>query len=71
MNGLSGLFAAWRLFLRKPGAISGLVNKVDTAKFSFRAAFSFRDVDAVWLFGKRTRNCRVFGLYRRLALDWR
>ena len=39
MNGLSGLFAAWQLFLRKPGAISGLDNKVDTAKFSFRAAF--------------------------------
>ena len=40
MNGLSGLFAAWQLFLRKPGAISGLDNKVDTAKFSFRAAFN-------------------------------
>ena len=39
MNGLSGLFAAWQLFLRKPSAISGLDNKVDTAKFSFRAAF--------------------------------
>ena len=39
MNGLSGLFTAWQLFLRKPGAISGLDNKVDTAKFSFRAAF--------------------------------
>ena len=39
MNGLWGLFAAWQFFLRKPGAISGLDNKVDTAKFSFRAAF--------------------------------
>ena len=39
MNGLSNLFAAWQLFLRRQDAISGLDNKVDTAKFSFRAAF--------------------------------
>ena len=39
MNGLSNLFAAWQLFLRRQDAISGLDNKVDAAKFSFRAAF--------------------------------
>ena len=39
MNGLSRLFTALQLFHQKPGAISKVDNTLDTAKFSFRAAF--------------------------------
>ena len=39
MNGLSGLFTASQLFHQKPGATSKLDNTLDTAKYSFRAAF--------------------------------